>query len=414
MIYGLPLDKKFPLNTEEDIIKAIYEFNDCHKIKRKTLADNINRELNIRGMIVKVPENSDFKNFIDKDCLAGITGDNLYVRTCKSICEIEYNGMINDYNRKVFERMVEAVDEYDDVNDYSTFIKSANDYADNMMRNNSVLPKEMIMCMDLVDNITKSLLTIVLDFSPSEYYVKKLLDDLEELFIIYATSTWYMKRKILDINHMASRIGVKNDINKMIAIRTQQLLNNKTSLFNQMKLSRAQAKHLLDCDNNHLMSYLTDKKMELQSYFDLQYGYFISGDVVNYKKTVYNLCDIAEYKMIEFIQDTRMIRTFKNKLLKKYPKLSLDIDYANFFRLRTKYKYCKQVSINGGVITLIVLNELVYIACKHSEKDGVLYLLHYHNVIDTPVAATKAIKVSFKNKVSDSSIEKLIESSMKF
>lgn len=417
MIYGLPLDKKFPLNCKEEIIAAISNFNSCHKVKRTILADNINRELARNNMIVKVPEDSEFRNYIDEDYFAGITGYSRYNRVCNSVCEIPFDGSsINDYNRRVFEHMVECGQNIKDDNEYSSFLQNGNEYADSVMKNNAVLPREMIMCMEIVENICDSLVSIILDYSPSEYFVKKLLEDLEELFILYATSTWYMRRKVLRLNHLASRIGRKNDVNKLIAMKTQQLMNNETSLFNQLKISKAQMKHLKDCDNSQLLSYLKDKQMELKSYFDLQYGYFLCGDPIYYKKQAHDGFNSIEYTMFECMQNQYMLIKGKESFLKKYPKLSLDIDYGNFFRLRSKYKNCKQFSINNAVITLLVLNNLPYIVCKRKDDNNVLYLVKYDDIIGNPFPKSppKAIKVKFKNKVFEGDVDNLIKSSMKF
>lgn len=418
MIYGLPLDKMFPLNTKEEIMAAIYDFNNCQMVKRKMLADNINKELLKHEMIVKVPESSDFKNYIDDSNLAGIVADNRYTRLCNSVCSIEFHGNINGYNRQVFDHLVERANDFNDPNEYSSFISTANEYADNVMVNGTVLPKVFTLCMELVDNIINSLLTAILDFAPSEQFVKKLLDDLEEFFILYSTSVWYMKRKILSINHMASRIGTKNSINKMIAVRTQQLLNNETSLFNQLKLSKGYMAHTKDCDNIQFMSYLKDKQMELKSYFDLQYGYFLHGSKdPGYKKSTTNEHYTAEYIMLSCMQDEIMIKNIKGYFTKKYPKLTLDIDYATFFKLRSRYKHCKQFSIHESVVTVVVLNKIPYLVCKHKHEPNVLYLINYNIIQPCPEHCSepiKAIKIKFKNKVLQGSVDKLLESSMKF
>ena len=35
--YGIPIEKKYPLDTEDDVRRAIADFNNCQHIKRKIL-----------------------------------------------------------------------------------------------------------------------------------------------------------------------------------------------------------------------------------------------------------------------------------------------------------------------------------------------------------------------------------------
>lgn len=429
MIYGLPLDKKFPLNNPEEIIKAIHDFNNCHKIKRRMLADNINQQLCKHDMMVKVPETSDFINYIDDAYKAGVLSQNRFTQTCKGICDIEYDGRLNDYNRQVFERMIELSKDIKDKNDCSTFLNDANEYADKVMKFNNVLPKEFTLSMEIVQNICKSLVTTILGFSPSEAYVDKLLEDLEEFHILYSTSVWYMKRHLLYINHMATNIGLKNDVNKKIADKTNQLLRNETSLFNQMKLSKGRLNHMRDTDNNYFVSYLKDKQMELKAYLSNQYSYFLTGDgTTSFYGSQMDIYETDEMKILGCINDDLFgVSNHMTIFLNRFKSLSTDISNSQFFMLKTKYKRVKQFNINNISLTILMLNKEPHIVCRKKTNDiNTMYIIPYSEIESMsyqpqPVSGDgmikqpiKAIKVRFNKKLYNDSMEKALESATRF
>ena len=68
--FGLPDERKFPLNDEKRVISAIQYFRYCKKSKRQELSKNINKRLNELNMSVKVSEDNPFYRYMDKTYLA--------------------------------------------------------------------------------------------------------------------------------------------------------------------------------------------------------------------------------------------------------------------------------------------------------------------------------------------------------
>lgn len=63
--FGLPEDRKYPLNDAEHIKSAIRFFNYCPKDKKHILAKNINKALKKNKMKVNVGEENEFSKYID-------------------------------------------------------------------------------------------------------------------------------------------------------------------------------------------------------------------------------------------------------------------------------------------------------------------------------------------------------------
>lgn len=64
--YGLPKDKKYPLNDESHVRSAIQMFAHCPASKKATLARNIKRRIGQLGMKVEVSKGSAFYPYAGK------------------------------------------------------------------------------------------------------------------------------------------------------------------------------------------------------------------------------------------------------------------------------------------------------------------------------------------------------------
>lgn len=62
-LFGLPKERKYPLNDEEHVKKAIQFFKFCPKLKRNELAKNINRRMRELDMQIKVGKNNPFSAY---------------------------------------------------------------------------------------------------------------------------------------------------------------------------------------------------------------------------------------------------------------------------------------------------------------------------------------------------------------
>lgn len=87
--FGLPKERKYPLNDEEHVRKAIQFFKYCEKTKRNELALNINKRLKSYNMTISVSGDNPFSKYADKR----------YVTITESMCDDEY------YNRPITENM---------------------------------------------------------------------------------------------------------------------------------------------------------------------------------------------------------------------------------------------------------------------------------------------------------------------
>lgn len=64
--FGLPKERKYPLNDEEHVRKAIQFFKYCEKTKRNELALNINKKLKSYNMHTSVNKDNPFSKYADK------------------------------------------------------------------------------------------------------------------------------------------------------------------------------------------------------------------------------------------------------------------------------------------------------------------------------------------------------------
>ena len=65
-MFGLPSDRKYPLNDESHVRKAIQYFKFCKPTKRTELAKNINRRIRELNMKTSVSKDNPFSKFADK------------------------------------------------------------------------------------------------------------------------------------------------------------------------------------------------------------------------------------------------------------------------------------------------------------------------------------------------------------
>jgi hypothetical protein len=68
-VFGLPVDRKFPLHDEKHVSSAVTYFAKASKSKRKLLAKNINKQAKKFGMKIKVSSDNPFFKYADKDIL---------------------------------------------------------------------------------------------------------------------------------------------------------------------------------------------------------------------------------------------------------------------------------------------------------------------------------------------------------
>lgn len=64
--YGLPKDKKYPLNDEQHVRSAIQMFAYCPSDKKATLARNIKRRIGQLHMDIQVSKGSAFYDYAGK------------------------------------------------------------------------------------------------------------------------------------------------------------------------------------------------------------------------------------------------------------------------------------------------------------------------------------------------------------
>ena len=69
-LFGLPKDRKFPLNDEVHVRKAIQFFKYCEPTKRNELASNINKQAKKLGLKLNVSKDNIFYKYADKRIIA--------------------------------------------------------------------------------------------------------------------------------------------------------------------------------------------------------------------------------------------------------------------------------------------------------------------------------------------------------
>ncbi len=277
--YGIPIEKKYPLNTEEEIRIAIAQFNKCPIIKRKILSDNIHKRIYDLNMLISLDEDNEFINYIDKRHLASIDNGEIracYKNTCYDITKIPYLEKTSDeYNKDVYDMMVKFAEETKDVEKLTDFLREGNDYADNITKTKMPLDDESLMIFEIIDHLYESLYLVSLQYNVSKDYVNKLLTDLEELYV-ELLDNYRVKRKIFALNQYNTRcIGMKTELNILIGRRTKDLLNGKFTMKSLGKMSSFMMSYGYGADV--LTSYLKNKQNELKEYYTMQNKYFLSG-----------------------------------------------------------------------------------------------------------------------------------------
>lgn len=411
--YGIPIEKKYPLDTEDDVRRAIADFNNCQRIKRKILADNINNRLRTFDMMVTLDRNNDFLNYIEKRFIMDVFDKN--DERVKNASQT-----IEEYNEDVFNNIIDFVSKTKDNESITNYIVDIDERADKVTREKASNDIELLLTLDVADNICKSLRYISLQYNVSIEYVNKLLDDLEELYVAYHGS-FIFKRKILCVNQYNTRCtDIKSQLNILIGKRTKDILNDKAPARTIGRMSRL----VLKSEHNSeslLINYLKDKQTELTEYFEMQRRYFYSG--TDFHKPVMNMLN-DPYSLYEVESEIRRHSSYKNikNVINKYPKLNLEISYSDIYRLQKRVDYIKQVAVeNLKTITMVSINEgEVYVVTKKKNTElNTFYLINYNDLTcpsrecekNKPL---KGIKIIFKNEVHNDNITNAIESCMKF
>ena len=407
--YGIPIEKKYPLDTEDDVRRAIADFNNCQHIKRKILADNINDRLRVFNMMVTLNNNNDFIKYIDKRFVMDITipGSENVKNAIQTL---------EEYNEDVYNQMIKFVNKTENTLAISNYLRQLDERADRITREKAFTDTELLLTLDVVEHICESLYLISLQYNVSKDYVNKLLDDLEELYVAYHGS-FIFKRKILCQNQYNTKCaGIKSELNILIGKRTRDMLDNKAPVRTINKMSRLVLRNEYGTDTL-LVSYLKDKQAELKEYFSMQNRYFYSG--YDFNKPVYGEIN-DPYSIYEVERDIYHNTENVIKVMNKYSKLNLEISYSDVYRLQKRVDYIKQIPVKGlSSITMISMNEgQVYIVTKKKD-DNTFYLIKYDDILRPSIPNTnpeslKGIKLIFKNEVLDDNIDLALESCTRF
>lgn len=423
--YGIPIENKYPLNTEEEVNVAILQFNKCPVIKRKILADNINKRILELDMLITLQEDNDFINYIDKRHLVDVRNNDIrscYKNCCDEITQISTdNKNAEEYNKEVYNSMVKFIESNNNIEKVTDFLRHGNDYADGVTKNLYIGNNEALISMDIVHQLCESLYLISLQYNVSKDYVSNLLDDLEELYVEFQDK-YIIKRKILALNQYNTRcVQIKTELNVLIGKRTKDLLNGKVSFKSVGKMTRLMLK--ADKADGVLSHYLKDKQSELKEYLTMQSKYFLSG--FDFKKSCLTGLNCDQYSMMEAEIDIQNSKHEITMLTNKYPQLILDITYSDMYRLHKKLNYVKQIPVNGlANITIASMNNgQIYVVTKKKKNPNVFYLVNYDELLKyTLVSETgisdrksiKGIKLIFKNEVLDDNIDLALESCTRF
>jgi hypothetical protein len=95
--FGLPKDRKYPLNDEAHVRSAIRFFKYCEPTKRTELALNINKKLKKFDMHVDVKKDNPFSRFADKKYVT-VTESNIYEEDYIEESARDAVELIRDYN----------------------------------------------------------------------------------------------------------------------------------------------------------------------------------------------------------------------------------------------------------------------------------------------------------------------------
>ncbi len=73
------------------------------------------------------------------------------------------------------------------------------------------------------------------------------------------------------------------------------------------------------------------------------------------------------------------------KILKRYPKLTLDITYSDIYRLQKKFKYIKQLPMEGlSNVTITSINDgdIYFVTKKKNGDKNIFYLVPYDKLLN--------------------------------
>lgn len=409
--YGIPIEKKYPLETEDDVRRAIADFNNCQRLKRRILADNINDRLRTFDMLVVINSDNDFINYIDKRFIMDVTDSSS--ENFKKVAQT-----IEEYNEDVYNDIIKFVSKTKDNETITSYIRDIDNYADRVTREKASTDTELLLALNVVEHICESLYLVSLQYNVAKDYVNKLLDDLEEIYVAYHGSVIF-KRKILCLNQYNTRCtDIKSELNVLIGKRTRDILNDKVPVRTINKISRLVLKNEYGTDTL-LVSYLKDKQSELKEYFEMQRRYFYSGH--DFHKPVMNIFGDS-YSLYESEAEIQRCSDHIMRVINKYHKLNLEISYSDIYRLQKRVEYIKQISVKGLTnITIVSMNEgQVYIVTKKKDLNtNTFYLINCDDLLgpsieDKENKPLKGIKLIFKDKVSNDNISTTLESCTKF
>lgn len=409
--YGIPIEKKYPLDTEDDVRRAIVDFNKCQRLKRKILADNINVRLRTFDMMVTINRDNDFINYIDKRFIMDVTDSDS--ESFKNAAQT-----IEEYNEDIYNNIIDYVNKTKDNVTISSYIRDIDKDADRVTREKAFTDAELMLTLDVAEHICESLYLVSLQYNVSKDYVNKLLDDLEEIYVAYHGS-FIFRRKILCLNQYNTRCtDIKSELNVLIGKRTRDMLNDKAPIRTVSKMSRLVLKNEYGTDTL-LVNYLKDKQSELKEYFEMQRRYFYSG--YDFHKPVMNIFGDS-YSLYETEAEIQRCSDHVMKVINKYHKLNLEISYSDIYRLQKRVEYIKQISVKGLTnITIVSMNEgQVYIVTKKKDSNtNTFYLLNCDDLLgpsieDKENKPLKGIKLIFKDNVSNDNISTSLESCTKF
>lgn len=105
--FGLPNERKYPLNDKKHVLSAIQYFRFCEKSKRLELAKNINKKLKDFDMTVKVNPNNPFYKYIDKKYLDSSVTESVI----STNNHIKFSDGLNEYIEKIKNMPLETSDD---------------------------------------------------------------------------------------------------------------------------------------------------------------------------------------------------------------------------------------------------------------------------------------------------------------
>jgi len=416
--FGLPKDRKYPLNDESHIKSAIQFFKYAKPEQRRELAKNINLKLKKFNMKIKVSENNPFYKYIDRNYLSeSLIFDNI-------ITESSFSYVKGTNPNKFYDKII------------SDLILDANDYIDK----NFIIESEKYIHKIVRDNrdITDSYISFISDINSTfeiiyeDYYKYKkysdnnnlnnlyypLLKDFREIFLRkiysdtdvidlgseyigyikfiqsvtnneYTHNNYYLHRLNCEIycnilyrkNTGVDFINI--DLDDMYS-RTQYIptADNIDIYFKNIS-GELLSDSVLDTNNvyfHNVCRILTDKKRQLESEL-----YIINKGQDNKLITFLKYDNLTSIQDIEngHVRDTISRLSGSNTMVKRraltYVKgASLELSQLDLVRL-SKVKWIDRiiygVVFNIGEIWLCIHDTDVYIIARSTEIDIIVYKL---------------------------------------